>query len=634
MAETQGSRSVEQPGLQPASKRARKPRLSFRSQAVLLVGVSVVVAVGGLTTLEIRSSRARIIAARQETVGLIGRSLEQGAAEAFAQGGNVAVFRYFQKEEVPELARETGAEEVLIANSRGVILSHTDEKVIGTTYDSEEANLVLSTGEPVSRPEDGDSSKFAFARSIRLPGQPPGVFELEVSVPQLVVAVNEARRSALVSGLVVLLLALPMASYAARRLVIRSYERERRTEERFRSLVQNSSDIITIAQADTTIAYQTQSVEKVLGYEPDELLGTKLVSLTHPEDAPGLVACLKEIASSSHGANGSYVCRWKHRNDGWRQMHNVMTNLTDDANIEGVVVNTRDVTSQRALEDQLRQSQKMEAIGQLAGGVAHDFNNLMAVILNCATFLSEDIEKNDPKRKDVDEILKAGERASALTNQLLSFSRREIVKSEILDVNHVISGIKSLLLRTARENVEVRLDLFPVLNPTKIDRGQLEQIIMNLTVNAVDAMPEGGQVSLKTANVIVDEAASGRHPGLRPGEYVILAVSDTGPGMSPEAKARAFEPFFTTKPRGAGTGLGLSTVYGILQHAKGHVIIDNGADAGTTFTVYLPTTSVRVEEAPLPIDAPSQGEPSFRETILVAEDEDGVRSVVDRILSR
>ncbi|MBA2312387.1 MAG: response regulator [Actinobacteria bacterium] len=257
----------------------------------------------------------------------------------------------------------------------------------------------------------------------------------------------------------------------------------------------------------------------------------------------------------------------------------------------------------------------------------------MAVILNCATFLSEDIDRADPKRKDVDEILKAGERASALTSQLLSFSRREIVKAEILDLNHVISGIKSLLQRTARESIEVELDLFPVLNPTKIDRGQLEQIIMNLSVNALDAMPEGGRVVVKTANVAVDEAAVRRYPGLRSGEYVTLAVSDTGRGMSSEARARAFEPFFTTKPRGAGTGLGLSTVYGIAQQAGGHVIIDNGADAGTTFTVYLPATSVRVEQTPLPVDA-SGDERRSRETILVVEDEDGVRSVVDRILSR
>ncbi|MBA2312388.1 MAG: PAS domain S-box protein [Actinobacteria bacterium] len=360
MTKTHGSRSVEQPGVQLASMRARKPRLSLRTLAVLVVGVSVVVAVVGVTTLEIRSSRARIIASRQETVSLIGRSLEQGAAEAFARGGDDAVFRYFQKEEVPELARETGAEEVVVTDGRGVILAHTDEENIGTTYDSEEANLVLSTGEPVSRAGDGEISRFAFARSIRLPGQPPGVFELEVNVPQLVVAVNEARRSALVSGLVVLLLALPMASYATGRLLVRSYERERRTEERFRSLVQNSSDIITIVQADTSIAYQSQPIQGVLGYEPGELTGIKLTDLTHAHDAPGLVACLNEIASSSHGANATYVCRWKHRDDSWRQMHNVMTNLTDDPDVEGVVINTRDVTAQRHLEDQLRQSQKME----------------------------------------------------------------------------------------------------------------------------------------------------------------------------------------------------------------------------------------------------------------------------------
>jgi PAS domain S-box-containing protein len=290
------------------------------------------------------------------------------------------------------------------------------------------------------------------------------------------------------------------------------------------------------------------------------------------------------------------------------------------------------------LQNQVHQAQRLESLGQLAGGIAHDFNNLLAVIINYAAFVAEDIDAASAKdgedrwrgtREDVEQIRLAGERASHLTHQLLAFARREIVQPEVVNVNDVVREIEQLLLRTLGEHVELHSSLAAGLSPVLIDPGQVEQILVNLAVNARDAMPDGGTLRIDTANMDVDEEYAASRPELSPGPHVRLRVSDTGAGMSNETLQRAFDPFFTTKPAGQGTGLGLATVYGIIQQAGGRSHIYSEPGVGTTITVLLPATEQAGASAGQPPESPAR---RCEETILLVEDEDALREVTRRIL--
>jgi CheY-like chemotaxis protein len=274
----------------------------------------------------------------------------------------------------------------------------------------------------------------------------------------------------------------------------------------------------------------------------------------------------------------------------------------------------------------------MDAVGQLAGGIAHDFNNLLMVILGYSTFVAETLGEADPLVDSVHEISGAAERAAALTQQLLAFSRKEVVQPQTIDLNQAVPDLIKLLRRMLRESIELELDLAEGAWTTNIDRSQLEQVIVNLAVNAGDAMAAGGTLRVATENRVVDEEEARLRAGLVPGDYVVLTVTDTGGGMLPEVAARAFEPFYTTKPRGSGTGLGLATVYGIVTQARGHVDLWSEPGSGTTATVYLPAAAAEIEQAPEAL-APSPAAPCLG-TILVVEDEDTVRTLVQRILER
>ncbi len=291
------------------------------------------------------------------------------------------------------------------------------------------------------------------------------------------------------------------------------------------------------------------------------------------------------------------------------------------------------------LQNQLHQAQRLESLGQLAGGIAHDFNNLLAVIINYAAFIANDLdaasavdgdERWQSTRGDIEQIRLASERASHLTHQLLSFARREVVQPEVVDVNDVVSDIEQLLRRTLGEHVELQSSLAPDLRPVLIDPGQLEQILVNLAVNARDAMPEGGILKIDTANIDVDGDYAAARPELSRGPHIRLRISDTGVGMPPEIAQRAFDPFFTTKPPGQGTGLGLATVYGIVQQAGGRSEIYSEPDIGTTFTAQLPATDRSSSPAVRHADSPP---PRGEETILLVEDEQALREVTRRILA-
>lgn len=290
-----------------------------------------------------------------------------------------------------------------------------------------------------------------------------------------------------------------------------------------------------------------------------------------------------------------------------------------------------DITGRRRLEDQLRQAQKMEAVGMLAGGVAHDFNNLLTIITGYSQLILNNIRQDDPNRHSVEQIMKAGERAAALTKQLLAFSRRQVLQPKVLDLNKLVSSLGTMLQRLIGEDIDLRLVLPHELGRVSADPGQIEQVLMNLVVNARDAMPKGGILTVETKNVHLDENYVGRHLSAKAGQYILLAVSDTGAGMDQATQARLFEPFFTTKSSGKGTGLGLSTVFGIVKQSGGSVEVYSEPNRGTSVKVYLP----RIDQ---PVAVEAQGEQKTvargSETILLVEDDDMVRTLVRETLQR
>jgi nitrogen-specific signal transduction histidine kinase/CheY-like chemotaxis protein len=290
----------------------------------------------------------------------------------------------------------------------------------------------------------------------------------------------------------------------------------------------------------------------------------------------------------------------------------------------------RDLTESRNLEEMLRQSQKMEAVGQLAGGVAHDFNNLLGVILGYTEFLLDRLGPDEVQRKDVEQIQKAGTRAALLTRQLLAYSRKQVLQPKVLDLNSVVTGTENLLRRLIGENIELVVLLNSDLGRIKADSGQLEQVIMNLAVNARDAMPSGGKLIMETSNVDIDEKYSSQHDTTVPGPHVMLAITDNGCGMDDKTKAHIFGPFFTTKEFGKGTGLGLSTVYGIVKQSGGFVCVYTERGIGTTFKICFPTVRV-VHEIESPNDNFEKID-NASETILIVEDDAGLLEVTHRSL--
>jgi two-component system, cell cycle sensor histidine kinase and response regulator CckA len=284
-----------------------------------------------------------------------------------------------------------------------------------------------------------------------------------------------------------------------------------------------------------------------------------------------------------------------------------------------------DVTDRRALEDQFRQAQKMEAVGRLAGGVAHDFNNLLMVISGYAEVMLAKLPVENPLHEKGKAIQLAADRATTLTRQLLAFSRKQILELKVVDVNAIVQDMQRLVNPLIGENVELASILSPQAAHTRADAGQLEQVLMNLVVNAKDAMPDGGKLTIQTQNMVVDGSPPRGQQFIRPGKYVILSVSDTGMGMDKETQLRIFEPFFTTKEKGKGTGLGLSTVYGIVKQSGGYVMVQSEQGQGTTFQIYLPQVEGAAEKQPALLPDAALG---GTETVLLVEDEDSVRQLV------
>jgi len=406
------------------------------------------------------------------------------------------------------------------------------------------------------------------------------------------------------------------------------------SERRFRALVEESWDAIALFAADGTITYGSPATTRLLGYDLTEFVGRSALEFIHPDDRAAVLLRLEEVTARPR-SRLHIAARVQHKNGSWRYLEGVLTNLLDDPSVAAIVNNYRDVTDRRILEEQILLSQKMEAIGRLAGGVAHDFNNILTAIGGYADLLMADFAPDDKRRGDIEEIHRATQRAASLTQQLLAFSRRQVMQPKVISLNALIPDIEKMLRRLIGEDILFATVLHPRVGNVRADPGQLEQVIVNLAVNARDAMPapNGGRLTIETRNVELDELYAADHPGVTPGRYVMLAVTDTGVGMDEETKSRIFEPFFTTKARGKGSGLGLATVYGIVRQTGGHIWPYSEPGTGTTMRVYLP----RVDDPADPIEHPGEVPPeSLRgsETILLVEDEAPVRSVTRQLLER
>jgi PAS domain S-box-containing protein len=416
--------------------------------------------------------------------------------------------------------------------------------------------------------------------------------------------------------------------------VERAAEALRRSEQEFRALIENAQDAITVLDAQGRIRYQSPASERILGYRPEELIGRSVTEFIHPEDLDALRQAAAE-AQARPGDPTTHEFRVRHMDGTWRVLEGIGQDLLADPMLRGVIVNARDVTARRQAEETLRardehirQLQKLEAVGQLAGGVAHDFNNLLTVITGRSQLLLDSSTLAAPIRKNIEQIRKTAERAAALTRQLLAFSRKQILAPKVLSLNTVVPDLTAMLQRLIGEDIDLVFRPDTGLGRVKADPGQLEQVIMNLVVNARDAMPEGGRITVETANVELSEAYARQHIGVQAGSYVMLAVSDTGIGMDPATQAKIFEPFFTTKAPGKGTGLGLSTVYGIVKQSGGNVWVYSEPGDGTTFKVYLPRVEDAEEGAELAPSRPGGG----TETVLLVEDEDELRTLAREIL--
>jgi two-component system cell cycle sensor histidine kinase/response regulator CckA len=370
----------------------------------------------------------------------------------------------------------------------------------------------------------------------------------------------------------------------------------------------------------------------LLGYSAEELVSRQLSAVQAPE-AVAHDRELREQLLNGGLARAATETRYRHR-EGHLLRLNVTVSLHRDlgGQPQYFIAILEDISERRALEEQLSQAQKMEAVGRLAGGVAHDFNNLLTAILGYSNLVLDELEPNHPARVDVQEMKRAGESAAALTQQLLAFSRKQILQPQVLDLNEVVTRADSLLQRLIGEHIALVTSLDRRLDHVSADPGQLEQVILNLALNARDAMPAGGKLTIETANVDLDDAYVSQHGGASPGPHVMLAVSDTGVGMDAATQARIFEPFFTTKRRGEGTGLGLATVHGIVNQSGGSIWVYSEPGRGTTFKVYFPRAPHG--ERP-PAAAPARTEAlGGSETVLLAEDQPEVRSIACTVLRR
>ncbi len=403
----------------------------------------------------------------------------------------------------------------------------------------------------------------------------------------------------------------------------------RESEERHRFLAEHSTDMLSRQSPDGTIRYVSPVCLTLLGYAAEELVGTSIFELCHPDDLELCRAAGARLLGHHGIETSTYRVRRRDGHYVWFETTSQAVLNTKSGLVDEVLGMSRDVSERRRMEEELRQAQKMEAVGQLAGGVAHDFNNLLTAIRGFTDLLARSVEPDDPRRRDIGEILKATERAAALTRQLLAFGKRQILRLEPISVNSVVDDMTKIIRRLLGESATVETALDPHLWTVRADPGQLEQVLLNIALNARDAMAGNGTLRIATHNVEI--AATGAHDCvIPPGKYVVLELGDNGVGMTSETRARVFEPFFTTKDPNGRSGLGLATVYGIVTQTGGHISVTSDLGEGTRFTIHLPVIA-----DPSAFAGNAEGttpRSSTGNTILIAEDNEGVRALTVRLL--
>jgi len=445
-----------------------------------------------------------------------------------------------------------------------------------------------------------------------------GTFEIEISGGELQARVEPLRDS---NGRIIGVIGIALES--TEQLV--AQRGLRISEHSYRSLIEDVPYAVCRCTATGNLLQVNRAMLEMLGYSEPELLLRNLQwgIFAEPEAFTEFAGNFRGRAPS-HG----FETQWL-RQDGQSLTVSLGGRASPNASggISYLDVVAENISDRKQLEDQLRQAQKMQAVGQLAGGIAHDFNNMLTVIRGQIEVMTEEMLASDPLRCRIEEVERAAERATALTRQLLAFSRRQVMQAKILDLNSVIANMNQMLARLIGENIELGFIAAPELWRVKIDPGQIEQVLMNLAVNARDAMPRGGKLTIETQNVTFPHSSQERP--IKSGDYVLLTVRDTGHGMDEETKARIFEPFFTTKEAGQGTGLGLSMVYGVVKQSGGYIYAESRPEEGSAFKIYLPRANGAAEQVP---HHPRMATPKGTETILVVEDDESIRQLVSGFL--
>ena len=413
----------------------------------------------------------------------------------------------------------------------------------------------------------------------------------------------------------------------------RERERLRRHERLLHLIIDANPNLIFVKDWDGRFVLANQALAEIYGTTVKGVLGKTDADFNpNAEEVAHFLRDDRDVMSSGNPKfiSEEPVTNPETKQTRWFQTIKMPIRLPGEYAVTMLGVAT-EITERKELGEQLLQSQKMEAVGQLAGGVAHDFNNILTAIVGYADLLAAEFKGDSRQLEDLEEIRKAARRAAALTRQLLSFSRKQVLEPKIIDVNNVVMNLDKMLRSLISENIELKTMLADDIDAARVDPNQLEQVIMNLAINARDAMPEGGTLTVETANATLDDDYASRHVSVIPGDYVMIAVTDTGSGMSEEIKARIFEPFFTTKPAGRGTGLGLSTVYGIVKQSGGNIWLYSEPGKGTTFKIYLPAIEALPEDigkaAPAEVARPGKG------TVLLVEDDEQLRRLTHRALA-
>ncbi len=457
---------------------------------------------------------------------------------------------------------------------------------------------------------------------------------IAASLPLLWVAWTDGRATSLpflVTGITALLVLVIVRQHVARRQAVQAARERADADARFRSLVQRSSDAIFQVATDHRIQWASPSAGELTGSIPSLLVGRRIAELAHPEDRDRLTVFL---ANAGEPFARNAVLRWRlGRAESWHEVESVVSDLSADTAVGGLVLNTRDVSERVRLEQQLRQAQKLEAVGRLAGGIAHDFNNILAAIITHAQLVRDELGSSHESAPDLLEIEQTAQRGAVLTRRLLSFSRPEAGELRAQSLRALVRGMEPMLRRLLVSQVELWLDVAEDELWVRTADGQVEQILMNLAINARDAMPEGGVVHVKTRALLVKPGDRTATRGIHTGSWAELTVRDEGIGMDDATLARLFEPFFTTKPAGLGTGLGLATVRGIVRALGGHVTAESEPGKGTTMRVLLPLATAAAPATP--VSEPEPPSPAIgKPIVLVVDDETTLRRAMERYLAR